>query len=115
MIANRGRHALLLTLGLVVALAGPAGAQTSPPPTPETVPAPPPMPATVVEAVPPSPGPIYVWIAGQHAWRPHLKAYVWLPGHYTVPPAPSYDWMPGYWAVASRGGYVWVEGHWRIR
>ncbi len=49
------------------------------------------MPETVAEAVPPSPGPVYVWIAGPHAWRPHLKAYVWLPGYYTVPPAPSYD------------------------
>jgi hypothetical protein len=73
MIANQRRRALLLTLGLVVALAGPAVAQTSPPPTPETVPTPPPMPATVAEAVPPSPGPVYVWIAGQHAWRPHLR------------------------------------------
>jgi len=48
-------------------------------------------------------------------WRPHHRAYLWLPGYYTVPIAPNYIWVPGYWAVAPRGGYFWVEGHWRLR
>ena len=78
-------------------------------------PLPPPVPAALVETVPATPGPAYVWIPGSYAWRHHHKAYVWLPGYYTVPVAPNYVWMPGYWAVAPGGGYVWVDGHWRIR
>jgi hypothetical protein len=111
-----GRRALGVALALAAFLTASAWGQTAAPPAaPEVVQVPLPLPAAVVETIPPSPGPAYVWIPGHHAWRSHHKAYVWLPGYYTVPVAPGYVWVPGYWAVAPGGGYIWVEGHWRLR
>jgi hypothetical protein len=107
--------AVLVTFGLLLALAAPVCGQGTQPPAPEAMTAPPAPPAAVAETPPASPGASYVWIAGSQAWRPYLKTYVWLPGHYTVPPAPNFEWVSGYWAAASGGGYVWVEGHWRVR
>ncbi|MBX6360834.1 YXWGXW repeat-containing protein [Pseudacidobacterium ailaaui] len=69
--------------------------------------APPPV---VVEHPGPPPHPGYVWVAGYHRWDG--VRYVWVPGHYVLPPRPRAVWVPGHW-VARRGGWVFVEGHWR--
>lgn len=69
-----------------------------------------PPPAPRHEVIPVAPGPNYVWVAGFHRYDGH--AYVWVPGHYVVPPHRHARWVPGHWAHRN-GGYVWVEGHWR--
>ncbi len=69
-------------------------------------------PANVVEAIPPAPGPEYVWVRGYYKWDPDARAYVWAPGHWVVPPQGYHEWVPGHWADGD-GGWVWVEGHWR--
>jgi hypothetical protein len=68
----------------------------------------PPPPAR--EVVPVAPGPRYVWVGGYYRYKHH--AYVWVPGHYIVPPKRYAVWVPGHW-VPRHGGYVWVAGYWR--
>ena len=67
-------------------------------------------PAPVREYAPPPPGPGYVWMAGYHRWEG--ARYVWVPGHYILPPGRYHRWIPGHWRQTRRG-WVWVEGHWR--
>jgi hypothetical protein len=67
-------------------------------------------PPEVVETIPPSPGPQYVWVRGHYRWEG--SEYVWVPGHWQVPPQGYTEWVPGHWARRD-GGWVWVEGHWR--
>ncbi len=67
-------------------------------------------PAPRHEVIPARPGPNYVWVGGFHRYDGH--AYVWVPGHYVMPPRPHARWVPGHWAHR-HGGYVWIDGHWR--
>jgi hypothetical protein len=62
------------------------------------------------EVIPVSPGPRYVWTGGYY--RFNGRAYVWVPGHYVIPPGRYTVWVPGHW-VARQGGYIWIAGHWR--
>ncbi len=80
---------------------------------------PPPMGAVFVMREPPPmrtevivdrPAPRYVWVSGFWAWR--VREYVWMPGHWDVPPEHARRWTPGRWHHESRGWY-WIEGHWR--
>jgi hypothetical protein len=91
---------LAVTFGLLLTL-GVTQAQTivriAPPPPPRVV-------------VPVSPGPRYVWVGGYYGYRGN--AYVWMPGHYVIPPRPYAVWVPGRW-VRGPNGYYWVAGHWR--
>jgi hypothetical protein len=73
--------------------------------------APPPAPASPAEAVPAQPGPAYVWVPGAYAWQPATRTYVWVPGHWTIPPR-GYVWVPGHWETQASGN-VWVDGAWR--
>ena len=102
---------VLATGALAAAPAWPVSTESAnapaPPPVVEITP---PAPLALLETVPLSPGPGYVWIPGEWAWRRHR--YVWIPGHYTVPLEPHHVWTPGHWAVAPGGGVVWMEGHW---
>jgi len=68
-------------------------------------------PVPIVETVPVAPSPAHVWIAGYHGWDG--RAYVWVPGHYVVPPHPHWHWVAGHWSHHHAHGYYWVEGHWR--
>ena len=68
-------------------------------------------PAEVVETVPPAPGPEYVWIPGHYRWDEGARGYIWVAGHWVVPPQGYRAWVPGHW-VERDGGWVWVEGHW---
>ena len=67
-------------------------------------------PAAIVETRPIRPGPGYVWIMGYHRWDGN--AYVWVPGHWVVPPRPGARWIAHRW-VRRHGGWVLVEGYWR--
>jgi YXWGXW repeat-containing protein len=44
-------------------------------------------------------------------WQPATRAYVWVPGHWTVPPR-GYVWVPGHWETQANGN-VWVDAYWR--
>jgi hypothetical protein len=66
-------------------------------------------PAPIVETVPPSPGPQWVWDGGYHAWRG--GKYVWVPGHYIKKPRPNAVWVAGHYDKRGHG-YVFVPGRW---
>jgi hypothetical protein len=51
-----------------------------------------------------------VWIAGYHRWDG--RAYVWVPGHWALPPRPRRAWVPAHWEH-DRRGWFFVDGHWR--
>lgn len=75
--------------------------------TPEVVAQPPPEPPT--ETVEVAPGPAYVWAPGEWVWN---GSWVWVSGHWIVPPHPHTVWVAGYWR---HDAYGWqrVPGHWR--
>jgi hypothetical protein len=105
--ANRTMQKLVV-LGVLLGVA--AGlASCAPPPRRIYVRAGPP--AEVVEAIPAAPGPAYVWVRGYYKWDADARAYVWMPGHWVVPPQGYREWVPGHWADRD-GGWVWIEGHW---
>jgi hypothetical protein len=68
-------------------------------------------PADVVETVPASLGPAYVWVKGHYRWDANAQGYAWAPGHWVVPPQGYHEWVAGHW-VEQGGGWLWVEGHW---
>ncbi len=67
-------------------------------------------PPPLVEVIPATPGPGYVWIAGHHAWRG--EAYAWVPGRWESRPREHERWVEGRWRHA-RAGWYWEEGHWK--
>lgn len=68
------------------------------------------VPAALPEARPKAPSSSHVWIAGQHTRRD--GKWVWVAGHYEVPPSADQVWVPGHW-VAHLHGYAWIPGAWR--
>ena len=66
-------------------------------------------PAARVEVIEAGPSPRHVWIPGHWMWE---GEWVWMKGHWDVPPRERAEWVPGHWAERPRG-WVWVEGHWR--
>jgi WXXGXW repeat (2 copies) len=77
-------------------------------PAVQAPPAPPPAPT---ETMPPQPSVSYVWIPGGYIWQPSTRTYLWVPGHWTVPPT-GQVWVPGHWETTPTG-HVWVDGRWR--
>lgn len=67
-------------------------------------------PAALHEERPTAPSSAHVWIAGHHARRD--GQWVWMHGHYAVPPRADDVWVPGHW-VGHLRGYVWIGGGWR--
>ena len=67
-------------------------------------------PVAIVETPPPAPSRRHVWVVGYHRWDGH--GYVWVPGHWAVPPHPHMVWVPHHWKQR-HGQWVLVEGHWR--
>jgi hypothetical protein len=68
--------------------------------------APPPVP---VETVLVAPGPDYVWVGGEWVWN---GRWVWMTGHWIVPPYSHAIWIGGGWQRGPRG-YRRVPGYWR--
>lgn len=66
--------------------------------------------APVVRPAPP--GPAYVWIEEDWAYR--NGRYVAVGGHWVAPPRRGMVWIPGRW-MQSRRGWRWIPGHWRRR
>lgn len=69
-------------------------------------------PPDLVETQTPQPGPEYVWVSGYNRWDDSSGQYVWMQGHWAVPPQGYHAWVSGHWTQHG-GGWVWIEGHWR--
>jgi hypothetical protein len=67
-------------------------------------------PPPLVEFVPVSPGPDYLWTPGSWSWN--AGAWIWIGGRWHYPVRPGHAWIGGYWGGHGRGR-VWVGGHWR--
>jgi len=74
---------------------------------------------TAVETAPPSsqpevvmtaPGPDYAWVDGEWEWNG--VAWIWVGGHWVLPPYPHAVWVSGHWYRGSHGWYH-SPGHWR--
>jgi len=68
------------------------------------------IPAALPEERPKAPSSAHVWIAGQHTRK--KNQWVWVSGHYDVPPSPEQVWVPGHW-VSHLHGFAWIPGAWR--
>jgi len=83
----------------------------APPPAAEvvaTTPPPPPPREVIVERDRPSRS--HIWISG--TWRWQGGRYVWIPGHWELPPRHHAVYVEPRWE--RRGGsYVYVQGFWR--
>lgn len=67
-------------------------------------------PRAIVEHRGAAPSARHVWIRGYHRWDG--RAYVWVPGHWEVPPREHVVWVSPRWEHR-HGGYVFIAGHWR--
>ena len=67
-------------------------------------------PPPVAEEVIVSPGPDYVWVPG--CWEWNGWRWVWIRGHWAVPPYRGAVWVGGYWHHRGRDRF-WVGGRWR--
>ena len=66
-------------------------------------------PAPVSEVITVSPGPGFVWIGGNWAWRGH---WYWERGHWDHPPRVGAVWVPHHYVY--RGGHhIFIRGGWR--
>jgi hypothetical protein len=68
-----------------------------------------PPPTLIMEKVPPSPGPGYVWIGGAWDWHGH---WMWDRGHWDRPPHPGAVWVPHRY-VERDGKHVFIHGEWK--
>lgn len=59
-----------------------------------------------------APSPRHVWI--DEEWEPRGGTYVFVGGHWALPPHPGMIWGPGHWRDTPHG-HMWVSGHWRRR
>lgn len=56
------------------------------------------------------PSPQHAWIPGH--WRWGQGAYVWIAGHWDIPPIPNATWVGPEWQQQG-SGYVLREGYWQ--
>ncbi len=68
------------------------------------------VPAALPEQHPSAPSSAHVWVAGQHTR--HDGEWMWVGGHYALPPRADVVWVPGHW-VSHLHGYAWIAGGWR--
>ncbi len=57
-----------------------------------------------------APGPDYVWVGREYAWR--NGAYVEVPGYWARRAYANAVWTPGHWHRNGESAYRWVPGHW---
>jgi WXXGXW repeat (2 copies) len=105
-------HSKLLVIACVAGFAALDACAPPPPPPPAVVYVRRGPPADVVEVVPAQPSPDHVWIRGHYRWDGVAGAYVWVPGHWQLPPQGYHRWVPARW-VERDGQWYFVEGHWR--
>ena len=78
------------------------------PPTATVIQQAPPVPPT--ETIVVSPGSGYVWVNGEYTWSG--MAWVWVGGHWAVPPHPGAVWIVGR-SWHDRYGWHHERGYWR--
>ena len=83
-----------------------ASAASAPAPGPVAAVAPPPPP---VETVVVAPGPDYIWVGGEWVWQ---GQWVWVRGHWMVPPYPHAVWIAGR-SWHDQWGWHHDRGYWR--
>ncbi len=66
--------------------------------------------APMTEVVTAPPSPAALWIPGY--WAYDGVRYVWVAGHWEIPPPNCRSYVAPYWANQG-GGYVYVRGYWR--
>lgn len=72
---------------------------------------PPPMPPPpVADVVTASPAPNAIWIHGY--WSYTGSAYVWMAGHWEVPPPNAHAYIAAHWETQGNG-YFFVPAYWR--
>ena len=86
-----------------------AGAAPSAPPQPGAIVVAAAPPPPLVETVVVDPGPGYIWVGGEWAWR---GRWVWASGYWALPPYPHAVWVGGTWGRGPRG-WRHTSGHWR--
>jgi WXXGXW repeat (2 copies) len=58
-----------------------------------------------------APDPSHVWVEGY--WAYSNRKWVWIPGHWELPPHPKAVWVEAHWVKNSSGrGWTWVPGEW---
>jgi len=57
-----------------------------------------------------APSPRHVWI--DEDWELRGGRYVFVGGHWALPPRPGGMWVPGHWKQTPHG-WMWKPGHWR--
>ena len=67
-------------------------------------------PAPLVEIIPVSPSPTYVWVTGHHRYQ--NRNYVWVPGRYQTIPHGKNNYIQGRYVV-KHGHNRYVKGHWK--
>ena len=97
-----------ISLFLAIA-AGATLACAAPPPPPRAVYVMRGPPGEVVEVIPASPGPGYVWLPGYYKWEG--GEYRWERGRWAVVPPGYHQWVRGHWRE-NEGRWYFVEGHW---
>jgi hypothetical protein len=66
-------------------------------------------PPVMVETIPSSPGPEYVWVGGSWAWH---GRWVWEHGRWGRPPHPGAMWVANRYEYRN-GHRVFIRGSWR--
>lgn len=74
-------------------------------------PPPVPPPPQAAEVVPAAPSPNALWIPGY--WSFNGNAYVWLAGHWEVPPPNVHAYVTAHWERYGRHSYCWVQSYWQ--
>lgn len=72
-----------------------------------------PPPPPPQEAIPPSPGEGYAWVAGDWTWTPSGR-WEWREGRW-VQAEPGSVWVAGRWERKDEGRFDRVPGHWEKR
>jgi hypothetical protein len=107
---RRATVRVVLTLLLVVAVAGCVVYGRPAPGVAFAVGFPPPPLRADVVVEAPAPG--LVWVGGYWTWSAERHDYVWIPGRWVRAPFPGARWVPPHWEK-HEGQLYFYHGHWR--
>jgi hypothetical protein len=67
-------------------------------------------PAPQYETVPVAPSPNHIWVHGNWQWNG--GRYIWIAGHWDMPPQAGQIWIPAHYD-RNGPGWMFVPGHWQ--